>query len=230
MRDHSRMPGSAAIYRKIERLLKARGMAERDASMKATGKPDMVRDIKRGRMPGADKMAALAGVLGVPVEHLVDPGDVPMHHAPDAIQDAPPNYVAIEAAPVPAGAGDGGDGEQLANHRALLWFREQLIRGELNARPEDIKYLRVRGQSMEPILRHGDEVLIDIRDRDFHAEGIFALWDGDGLVIKWVQPVRGADPPRVRMSSENPRMEPYDRLRDEVNIIGRVVWFARRMA
>ena len=74
---------------------------------------------------------------------------------------------------------------------------------------------------MEPRLFEGDRVFIDLRYTTPSPEGIFALWDGFGLVIKRLQIVRGSEPIRVRVISANPSYEPYEAALDEIRIIGR---------
>jgi phage repressor protein C with HTH and peptisase S24 domain len=49
-------------------------------------------------------------------------------------------------------------------------------------------------------------------------------------VCKWVERIPNTDPPRLRISSENSRFQPYDAVEhDEATLIGRVVWFARQI-
>jgi SOS-response transcriptional repressor LexA len=50
-----------------------------------------------------------------------------------------------------------------------------------------------------------------------------------GLVAKRLEHVANSDPPRLRIISENPSYKPYEVSSEEVNIIGRMRWFAREM-
>jgi phage repressor protein C with HTH and peptisase S24 domain len=58
--------------------------------------------------------------------------------------------------------------------------------------------------------------------------GIFVIWDGMGIVAKRIEHVPRSDPPLVTIKSVNPGYQAYERTADEVNIIGRVVWAAKR--
>jgi hypothetical protein len=42
------------------------------------------------------------------------------------------------------------------------YFEEALLR-ELRAQPRDLRAIEVEGQSMEPLLQNGDQVLVDTR-------------------------------------------------------------------
>ena len=44
-----------------------------------------------------------------------------------------------------------------------------------------------------------------------------------------MQHIPNSYPPRVRIISDNPLYKPYEDSGDEVNIIGRIRWFAREM-
>ena len=59
--------------------------------------------------------------------------------------------------------------------------------------------------------------------------GIFILDDGVGLVAKRIEIIPSTTPQMLRISSENSAYSSYQRRIDEVHIIGRVVWFARRL-
>jgi phage repressor protein C with HTH and peptisase S24 domain len=59
--------------------------------------------------------------------------------------------------------------------------------------------------------------------------GIFVVHDGMGLVAKRLEHVPNSDPPAVRIISDNPLYRPYEGTAEEINIIGRIRWFAREM-
>jgi hypothetical protein len=52
--------------------------------------------------------------------------------------------------------------------------------------------------------------------------GIFAIWDGMGLVAKRIEHEPNSDPAMVVIKSVNPEYQTYQRTAEEVNIIGRV--------
>jgi phage repressor protein C with HTH and peptisase S24 domain len=53
--------------------------------------------------------------------------------------------------------------------------------------------------------------------------GIFVIWDGMGIVAKRVEHVP------IVIKSVNPEYQTYERDAEEVNIIGRVIWAAKRL-
>ncbi|MBM9401588.1 transcriptional regulator [Gluconacetobacter azotocaptans] len=161
-----------------------------------------------------------------------EPDDESFTKSPDlpvvTVDANPPGYVPVPFISIRAGMGGGGYIEEEHLGRPKL-FEEDLVKYELRARPSDLRAITVEGQSMEPMLLNGDQVLVDTRKRSVIEPGIFVLFDGEGIVCKWVERAHVDGTPTLRIKSENPRFSPYEVLTDQVQIVGRVVWFARRL-
>ncbi|WP_085594272.1 XRE family transcriptional regulator [Thalassospira sp. MCCC 1A01428] len=100
---------------------------------------------------------------------------------------------------------------------------------ELRVVPRDARVIEVQGDSMEPTLRSGDRVIVNTADKQPSPPGVFALWDGFGVVVKRVEMIPNSEPATVRIVSDNTHHSVYERTIDEVNIIGRIVWYARKL-
>jgi phage repressor protein C with HTH and peptisase S24 domain len=165
----------------------------------------------------AEEMAKLEVLLG-------DHSDSRQH------PDIPANgkerdYVSVAVMPSFGGMGGGGNGE---GELETAQLPRRLIEEELRGRAQDFELIDVRGDSMMPDFHHGDQILIDKRDRDPRQPGPFALWDDDGYVVKLVERV----PSRrgwYRVFSANERYSAYEVEETETTIRGRPVWFARRL-
>ncbi len=136
-----------------------------------------------------------------------------------------PDYLPVDILPSFVGMGGGGTGE--GDHGQALISRS-LIEDELRAKPSDLLLIEARGQSMEPDFHHGDQILIDKRDCNPVQPGAFALWDGDGYVLKMIERVP-MKPGFYRLFSANGRFTAYEVEADRVRIMGRPVWFGRRL-
>lgn len=134
--------------------------------------------------------------------------------------------VAIRLLPTFAGLGTGGTGE---GDEGSIEFSRDLIDRELRAPPAALLAMIAEGNSMEPEFRGGDQILVDTRRTSLAQPGAFCLWDGDGHVIKFLERIPDSEPTRVRVVSANGIYEPRERLLDEIGLIGRVVWFGRRV-
>jgi len=137
------------------------------------------------------------------------------------------DVVYVERLPTFAGLGGGGTGE---GDRGTIAFSRNLIESILRAQPADLLAIEAEGNSMEPDFLGGDQILIDKRRKSLASAGAFCLWDGDGYVVKYLERVQGSDPQRVRVVSRNQALyPPYERLVEEIDIQGRVVWFGRQV-
>ena len=120
-----------------------------------------------------------------------------------------------------AGAGALDAAEIAVGHMqfAPRWLR----RNDLD--PAMLSVIEVEGDSMEPTLRDGDEILVDRTARPLRA-GVHVLRLEDVLLVKRVERV-GAE--RVRLISDNPAYAPVERALGDVEVIGRVVWKGGRL-
>lgn len=135
------------------------------------------------------------------------------------------DYVPIEILPSYAGMGGGGTGD---GQPEFGMVPRRMVEDELRAKPSDLLLIDVRGDSMSPDFHHGDQILVDRRDRNPIQPGPFALFDGDGYVIKLVERVPGRRG-FYRVFSVNDRYSPYEIEESEQTIMGRPVWFGRRL-
>jgi phage repressor protein C with HTH and peptisase S24 domain len=85
--------------------------------------------------------------------------------------------------------------------------------------------IAVEGDSMEPTLRDGDEILVDRTPRPLRA-GIHVIRLDDVLLVKRLEAAAGG---QVRVISDNPAYRPSERGATEIEMIGRVVWKGGRL-
>lgn len=98
-----------------------------------------------------------------------------------------------------------------------------LVRSATNAPTDRVRILTVVGDSMPETFRPFEKVMVDTTDLMPTPPGVFVVWDGLGLVVKRVEHVAFSDPPTVRITSDNPKYQPYERTLDEAHIQGRVL-------
>lgn len=132
------------------------------------------------------------------------------------------SYVAIEVLPTYAGLGGGGTGD---GDRKTTLLPRSLVEDDLRSRADDLLVIDLRGDSMEPDFLNGDRVVINRRDVNPVQPGPFALWDGDGYVVKNVERRRGS----LRIFSSNPKYSDWESDGSDIQIMGRPVWVARRL-
>lgn len=131
-------------------------------------------------------------------------------------------YRAIPRLPLDASAGPGAVGSQEIPYDSYRFSRRWLR--EMGLEGADLSAIRVEGDSMEPDLRSGDEIFVDRNKRA--GEGIFVVRIGDALHVKQV---RASAPSTIVLVSSNPAYAPLELPREEVEVIGRVVWKGGRV-
>ncbi|MFC1836760.1 S24 family peptidase [Thermodesulfobacteriota bacterium] len=92
--------------------------------------------------------------------------------------------------------------------------------------PSNIIVMEVEGDSMNGTLRHGDTVLIDLGRTDPQEGGITAIAVGDVIQVKRLEPLPND---RLRVQSDNRAYYDYTVSSDEIQVIGKVIWFARTL-
>lgn len=166
--------------------------------------PDWTRFVWKAFEAGADEMGA----------------------RPDRLPPPEDDTVLIRRLPTWVGLGTGGTGD---DDEQMIRFSRDLVERELRADPDRLLCMVAEGNSMEPQFLGGDQILVDTRKLSLAQPGAFCLWDGDGHVIKYLERIPGSDPAKVRVIAANDIYETHERLLDDIRIVGRVVWFGRRI-
>lgn len=86
--------------------------------------------------------------------------------------------------------------------------------------------MEVFGQSMEPLIREGDTVLIDQSQSRIMAGAIYAVGVDDTILVKRLE----KHPNALVLCSENPAFDPIHldtHSLDKVRVLGRVIWSCR---
>jgi len=99
------------------------------------------------------------------------------------------------------------------------WLLEQGLEGA------DLSMIRVDGDSMEPLLNDGDEILVDRAPCAFR-DGVHVVRLGETLMVKRVASAGGG---RFALLSQNLSYPPVSVEPGDVEIIGRVVWKGGRI-
>lgn len=108
-------------------------------------------------------------------------------------------------------------------------FDPRWLRRHLGVRHESLSIIRVDGESMMPTLGHGDDIMVDRSDgADRLRDGIYVLRLDDALMVKRVAMTLRRD--RFSVRSDNPAYPDWEDIDPAtVEIVGRVIWTARRL-
>lgn len=175
--------------------------------------------IKRGsprKLDDADRRL-LARFFGVDEQILGGP--------PPTLGDG---LVEVPMLNVDASAGFGAVAESESAH-TRFGFDERWLARLTRAKGTSLSIINVAGDSMEPTLSSGDEVLVDASDQSSRLrDGIYVLRADDALVVKRVTLKPGGR--KITISSDNPAYPSWDDVdRSDIQIVGRVIWFGRAL-
>jgi phage repressor protein C with HTH and peptisase S24 domain len=225
---------------KVLALLKERGSDLRKASLAMGRNAAYIHQyLYRGspKVLSEDDRIALAEHLGIDEDELRHqaqprPQTRPTRRARRvrADTDGEPfeGFSKVPEIDVRASAGPGALLEGFEETKDVWYFPDAMIRHEFRTRAGDLRIITIDGDSMEPVLSSGDRIMIDTSQRIPVPPGIFVIWDGMGIVAKRIEHILSSEPAKLRIMSVNPDYETYERDAEEVHVIGRVVWSARR--
>lgn len=108
-------------------------------------------------------------------------------------------------------------------------FRMDWLRRVSRAPLEQLAVVEVEGDSMEPTLRSGDNVLVDLlENRPGQRDAVYVINTEGSLQVKRLQFMQKTK--LLTIKSDNPQ---YDTERDvdpkSIDVVGRVIWVGRQM-
>ncbi|VFQ42465.1 XRE family transcriptional regulator [Desulfoluna butyratoxydans] len=128
------------------------------------------------------------------------------------------NWVPMVEAELSAGGGSLMASERIRDYYA---FRKRFI-ANIATSPKNLVLMRVSGDSMDPEIRNGATVMIDLGRRKIKNNCIFALGFEDTIIIKELERLPEG---RVRIISKNRDEYPaYEAEANSLRIIGQVIW------
>ena len=140
-----------------------------------------------------------------------------------------PDAVFLPWLDIDISAGHGSISDDLAEAGDSWVFDRQFLQQISHADISVLRMLSVKGDSMSPVLEDGNMILIDLNDTQPSPPGIFVLFDGVGLMTKSVKLIPHSTAGQVRIAPANPHYSAYQRSYDDIRIVGRVIWFSRRL-
>ena len=123
-----------------------------------------------------------------------------------------------------------------AGHGSLVTMEEQVdemafatrfIRSMTAAAPKMLAIIQVKGDSMEPTMLDGDKVLVDRTKTSLDFDGLYVLRYGQALHVKRVGRHRKRG--WVTITSDNDQYRQIEAEYSDVDIVGRVLWFGRKV-
>lgn len=196
----------------IVKLRKRMGISQREVAERLNLSQAMIWGFEKGsKKPTIPQMKIMAEMFGVEVEALY--GDTQSSEKED-------NTVTIDIISATPCCGSGEDNCGYADDVVGKWVMPTRDFRELTfAKPQDVKQMRVIGDSMEPTIKDGDYILTDTSHNTFDVDGIYLVRLMNGLAVKRLQ----AGLNNITIHSDNKKYQPITAEAGQVVVIGKVI-------
>jgi transcriptional regulator with XRE-family HTH domain len=164
----------------------------------------------------------ISQVFGVDKASLLPAHFIGVAETANQVENAIPKFredeVIIDMIDATACCGDGIDNlpEKVCGHWRLPLSEFKTL---ASGAPENIKMLRVQGDSMTPTISEGDFVWVDTSNNYIGSDGIYLIRMATGLAVKRLQ----AGLSNIVIKSDNPTYSDITAEVGEVKIVGKVV-------
>lgn len=187
----------------------------------------------KGIVPSAAPLARMAELAECSVSAFVDRAwaprsgrDMSSGRAPTASPATDDNTVEITSLDLSLSMGPGTLIEEFVEAEPVK-FDLALVQSITRTPSDKLRLVKGIGDSMEPTLRTGDRVMVDINEKALaRINGIYWI---DHLGTHGIKRLRAAGKGRVMIASDNPDVENFEAPADDIRIEGRVIWFAREL-
>ncbi|MFH5923816.1 LexA family transcriptional regulator [Roseomonas xinghualingensis] len=219
---------------RLQEILDVKGVQAADLARMTDTDPSTLSKLVLGKRKLSQSWAQrFAEPLGVEPEELLAAvgkpisgkhAKLPPQRAAVTLEPPPPGYMLVKEYIADGAAGHGTEPVLDWQGRAEVVSEWIVPRDFLPAehRHATVAVVRVQGDSMLPLLRPQDRVMVDVSQNWLGPDGTYLAWNGMGVVFKRLQALPG-NPPKIRFSSDNPAYEAYTIPADEVRIFGRVI-------
>lgn len=220
------------IGKRIKEAREARGVSVKELAHAVELGVSTLYDLERGDQESTTKLGAIADYLDVRYQWLekgvgprdIDPEEVAAQRGLRGI-DRFEFVDRVRGPHLSAGSGEViWDYEEIDRSHA---FQTDWIRAE-GWNPRRLKLFEISGSSMDPTLKHGDTVMVNLAARDVSSGLVYALVTEDGLRAKRLHKRSG----EIWMHSDNPDQLKYppEPIRDQnAAVIGEIVWKAGKL-
>ncbi len=164
--------------------------------------------------PSRERLVKLAEAAGISIRWLAT-GEGEMSRNDDSFIFMPRSEIGSDRMSVVS--------DQVVDYVA---FKTEWVRETLRADPGRLALIEARGDAMAPTIHSGDLVLIEMSAQSFGPEGVYAIIRPDGLAVKRL--VRRLDG-MIEVRSDNPLHGYEVASPGAFNVMGRVLWFGRRL-
>lgn len=214
---------NSMLVKRLKNEMKRVGVNPRELSIRANVGKSFVYDILSGKSnnPTTSKLAAIADALGVSVPYLVSGSS----NDNEIMNIGGNNFSAIST--IITTRSDKDHELFIEASDQVHFFNRMWIHDQLKTTPDKLRVAFAKGDSMQPSLFDGDMILVNVDDTVPNPGGLFVLFDNTGFSFKRLEYTRRGNKLMVIVKADNAKYTEYECLPEEIQIVGRIVWFSR---
>ncbi len=221
------------INKRIRISRKSKGFTQKClAEMLNISLPTMNHYETGKRIPGADLLATLAGVVECDPGWLLTGKKAEnkrnLRITSGQTGSAMGDFILVPCYNISSGQDSIIHSEQIVDHLA---FKATWVHRELGADPESLLLIHSMGDAMEPTIRSGDLLLIDRSKSKIKGDGIYLISQEGGLMVKRVEWLLGGSSAIIR--GDNTAVSREQTLSstemEKLHILGRIVWVGSKI-
>ena len=242
-----------ALANRIKSRRKSLSMTQGDLAERSGVSYGSIQNYERGQIPKGDNLLNIARALECGMEWLIA-GESPSSEAASPrllpigeVRQQNPVYIEVIkgekiTAPLPdldpqtivsipkIEAKLSPDSDFLVSGDHIIgyyFFRKDWLKTMGAAK--DLVLLNIVGDSMEPTLAEGDTVMIDLARVSITGGNIYAIGEGETILIKRIQPLVGG---KIQILCDNRAIyqpQEIDLSKHPIRIIGQVVWMSKKL-
>ncbi len=197
---------------KIKQRRKELGISQRELAAKSGISFGSIQKFESGTNPTAPNLLKLARILECSIDWLMD-----------YIVEEKPGHGALDGESVVAVT---RISSRLISDGSLKVVGHTFFSSEWLKNLGDngnFLIMRISGDTMDPTLREGDWLLIDNTHTSIMEGGIYAIKEGENILVKRLQPLLGGN---FMILSDNDKYPPqtWNSAKEPLQLIGRAVW------
>lgn len=179
--------------------------------------------------PDIYKVISICNISGVTFNWLLT-GNGPKQKGEEITNNKGNNKVEIPQFDCLASAG-AGDGDQVFDDAQVMGyvpFDKNFIVKDMGLNPDKLSVITAMGDSMEPAIKHGDWLLVDMRQQTNKRDAIYIINFDESFYAKRLQ----FTPQGVYIRSDNSAYKEIfisKESQESFNIIGRIVWIGKKL-
>ena len=221
---------NSEIADNLKKQMQKKGVNSLELARQSDVKPSFIYDILHGKSanPSTIRLSRVARSLGVDLNHLIDSEE----NFSKSLSDIRFESGGQENIKIPVlGAKTSGGKTRVLQDDSISpgFFHVKWLENSLGINAENVRIVFCEDDAMSPTLNQGDMAIIDYSNGDISNAGIFAIYNGVSVILRRIEQLVTKKDNMLKIISDNENYGHNLIQHDEVDVLGRVVYIAKKI-